>query len=123
MLAIPRNSDKVMGMKQQYTLRLILEAPLGGKSYEVALPADAFDVWDHWECLTPPSDLDMQLGAVTTERLVERIRKREYRKDDFKHLCQMLGQKLAERMEDEEGWHGTSRQSAYEERRKAGRID
>lgn len=110
-------------MKEQYTLRLILEAPLGGKSYEVVLPADAFDVWDRWEGLTPPSELDMEIGNVAMDSVVERIRKREYRKDDFERLCQMLGRKLGERMEDEEGWHGTSRQSTYESRRRAGRID
>lgn len=110
-------------MKEQYTLRLILEAPLGGKSYEVAMPADALDVWDRWEGLTPPSELDMLTGNVTMDSALERIRKRQYRKDDFERLCQMLGRKLGERMEDEEGWHGLSRQSAYESRRRAGRID
>lgn len=109
-------------MKQQYTLRLILEAPLGGKSYEVALPADAFDVWDRWEGLIPPSELDLELGLVPMDRAVNTMRKREYRKDDFERLCQMLGRKLGERMEDEEGWHGVSRQEAYETSRRAGRI-
>lgn len=110
-------------MKQQYTLRLILEAPHGGKSYEVALPVDAFDVLDKWEALTPPSDLDFAIGNVALDSVVERIRKREYRKEDFERLCQLLGRKLGERMEDEEGWHGASRQEAYERRRREGRYD
>lgn len=110
-------------MREQYTLRLILEAPLVGKSYEVAMPADAFHVWDRWEGLKPPSELDMVIGNVAMDSVIERIRKREYRKDDFERLCQMLGRKLGERMEDEEGWHGASRQSTYESRRRSGRID
>ncbi|MBB6424924.1 hypothetical protein [Sphingopyxis sp. JAI128] len=107
-------------MEQQYTLRLILDAPYGGKSYEVALPVDAFDVWDKWEGLTPPSDLDFVIGNVALDRVVDRIRKRQYRKEDFERLCQMLGRKLGERMEDEEGWHGVSRQEAYERLRSDG---
>lgn len=110
-------------MKQQYTLRLILEAPHDEKSYEVALPVDAFVVWDKWEGLTPPSDLDFAIGNVAMDSVVERIRKRQYRKEDFERLCQMLGRKLGERMEDEEGWHGVSRQAAYERRRRDGRYD
>lgn len=109
-------------MKEQYTLRLILEAPLGGKSYEVAMPVDAFEVWDRWENLAPPSELDIGIGLTTTESVIERIRKREYRKDDFENACRMLGRKLGERMEDEEGWHGTSRQSTYERLRREGRF-
>lgn len=110
-------------MRERYTLRLILEAPLGEKSYEVALPVDAFDVWDKWEGLKPPSVLDFAIGNVAMDSVVERIRKRQYRKEDFERLCQMLGRKLGERMEDEEGWHGASRQDAYERRRHEGRYD
>ena len=40
---------------------------------------------------------------------VEILRAKEFRKDLFIRACEQMGQLLAERMEDAEGWHGESR--------------
>lgn len=101
----------------QFTLRMILENPFG-KSYSVAMPIDAFDALDRYVGLTPPSEFD----GRTLESTVEVIRKREYRKDDFRAHAIRLAIVLGERMEDEEGWHGIDRQQRYEERRRNGQF-
>lgn len=105
----------------QYTLRLTLESP-HGKSFSVAMPIDAFVAQDRYVDLSPPDPFLMEVGAVAMDRLVERIRKREYRKDDFERAAQRLARSLGERMEDEEGWHGIERQDRYEQRRREGKF-
>jgi len=109
-------------VEPQWTLRLTLEDPFGQKSYSTALPIDAFDVRERFVGLTPPSEFDLGLGAVTMDRVVLTMRKREYRKEDFRRAAERLATKLGERMEDEEGWHGTARQETYAERRKRGDV-
>lgn len=98
----------------QSTLRLMLEDSFG-KRWEVAMPIDAFDAMDRYVDLKPPQEFDMR----TFDQTVEIIRKREYRKEDFRNAAVKLATALGERMEDEEGWHGISRQAHYENERKA----
>jgi hypothetical protein len=104
----------------QFTLRLVLVDPLG-KSYSAAMPIDAFEARDRYVELAPPSAVELEIGAMSMDRVVERIRKREYRKDDFEEAARRLARALGERMEDEEGWHGISRQAHYERERSEGR--
>jgi len=105
-------------VRDKFNLVLKLEAPWGGKSYSVVMTMDDFIVYDRYVNLNPPSPFDM----CGFEETVEIIRKREYRKEDFERMARLLAIKLGERMEDEEGWHGVSRQSTYEQRRKDGKI-
>ena len=109
-----------MSKEPQFTLRLTLEDPFG-KSYSAALPIDAFEARDRFVGLLPPSEFETSIGAVSMDSVVERIRKREYRKDDFERAARQLARVLGERMEDEEGWHGVERQATYESRRREGK--
>ncbi len=104
-----------MSREPQFKLRMILEDPFG-KSYQVVMPIDAFEAYDRYVNLTPPSEFDFP--ALTLERAVERIRVREYRKEAFRVYATMLATQLGERMEDEEGWHGVERQERYERERR-----
>jgi len=103
----------------QFELRMILKDPYG-KSYSVVMPIDAFEAHDRYIDIKPHSDFDL-MGPTTMDAVVERIRKREYRKDDFERAAIRLARKLSERMEDEEGWHGVSRQETYERLRDEGK--
>ena len=105
-------------MDQGFTLELRLVDPYG-KAWSVRLPIDAFEASERYVGLTPPSEFDV---GNTMDSVVKRIRTREYRKDDFKAMCLKLAQKLGERMEDEEGWHGVDRQATYEQLRREGRA-
>jgi hypothetical protein len=108
-----------MSREPQFTLRLSLEDPFG-KSYSVVMPIDAFEAHNRYVGLAPPSEFDAMAGLVTMDTVVDRIRKREYRKDDFERAARNLARLLGERMEDEEGWHGIERQARYEDRRRHG---
>jgi len=52
---------------------------------------------------TPP-----ELGG-TMDECIEQLKTREFRKDLLVDAARRLGQGLAERMEDAEGWHDASR--------------
>ena len=93
----------------RFSLRLILEERFG-KSYEVVMPLDTYDAVDKYVTLVPPSAFD----GRTFEKTIDVIEKRNRRTEDFTRVANLLGKKLAERMEDEEGWHGSSRQEHYE---------
>jgi len=58
--------------------------------------------------LRPPSEYDF----ATFDTVVEILKARTLRKDVFGQECQRLGRKLAEHLEDKEGWHGEDRKEA-----------
>jgi len=59
--------------------------------------------------IDPPINPSSVFPLDSFETVVTAIRTREYRKDLFQRECHRLGTLLAERMEDAEGWHDTSR--------------
>jgi hypothetical protein len=91
-----------------WTLRLSLEGPFGER-YQVAIGVDAFEARDSLVELTPPSPFDLMVGAVSMDAVVKRIKKREIRHDILQKECVRLGEKLAQTMQDAEGWHDASR--------------
>ena len=91
-------------MTEDWTLRLSLEGPFGER-YQVAMGVDAFTVQDRLVDLKPPQFFDMR----TFEETVEVMRKRDIRHDILAAECQRLGRKLAQTMQDAEGWHDASR--------------
>ena len=48
-------------------------------------------------------------GKRGFDRVVEVLRRKQYRRDLFVKECERLGELLSERMEDAEGWHDASR--------------
>lgn len=52
---------------------------------------------------------EMKAGFGSFQSTVELIRAKEFRKDLFLQVASQLGARLAERMEDAEGWHDASR--------------
>lgn len=57
--------------------------------------------------IEPPSP--SLVGKGDFNRVAEVLRLKQYRRDLFVKQCQCLGELLAERMEDAEGWHDVSR--------------
>lgn len=92
----------------QGTLSLTFISPTGER-FTYAMGVDAFDAYKI-QNVSPPSSVDLEFGLMSMEQVVERMRVREFRKDQFNAACQRLGILLAERMEDKEGWHGVDRQ-------------
>lgn len=67
-----------------------------------------------FQCIKPPikHSVPWLTGACALDSfddVVETMKRREFRKDFFIHECRRIGALLAERMEDAEGWHDTSR--------------
>lgn len=89
-----------------WTLRLVLEGPFGER-YQTAMVVDAFAVRDELVGIEPPSPFD--LGNMSMDQVVTQMRKREIRHDILARGCDRLGRKLAQEMQDAEGWHDASR--------------
>lgn len=68
----------------------------------------AIDV-DHEVRIAPRAVDEMKTGFGDMDSTVRLMRVREFRKDLFVTAARRLGAQLAERMEDAEGWHDTSR--------------
>jgi hypothetical protein len=99
----------------QWVLRLSLEGPFGER-YQTAMHVDAFYARDQLVEINPPSEFDLSFGPMTMDAVVERIRKREIRHDILARECQRLGERLAQEMQDAEGWHDASRVPGAKER-------
>lgn len=89
---------------EQWTLTLTLKSSLG-ESYQVSIPTDAFMGGQYWISQSPPSPSDLD----GLEGCVRKLRIRELRHDILKQNCLLLGEKLAQTMQDAEGWHDASR--------------
>ncbi len=67
-----------------------------------------------FQCIKPPIQhtvtwLSGAAALDSFEDVVEIMKIREFRKDFFIRECRRIGTLLAERMEDAEGWHDSSR--------------
>jgi hypothetical protein len=51
-------------------------------------------------------------GPSAFEQTVSTLKSRQFRRDLLERAAQMLGKKLADHLEDREGWHGLDRQEA-----------
>lgn len=103
----------------QFILELTLIDPYG-KHWSTRFPIDSFEARDRYVDISLPDT--MFDPRMTMDRVAQVIRKREYRKDHFERMAMQLAHRLGERMEDEEGWHGESRQSTYERMRREGKA-
>lgn len=95
--------------QNDYKLRMIFEDVYGRTIHEVAMGV-RHCVGRELEKLEPPAPL---LRPMSFEEVAAVLKKRQLRKDEFMDAAKRLGQKLAESMEDKEGWHGEDRQTKH----------
>ena len=79
----------------------------------MVLPIDE-KMADEMAVVTPPMKhsfpgLPGEVALDSFEDVIEILRRKQFRKDVFVQEATRLGMLLAERMEDAEGWHDTSR--------------
>mgnify|MGYP001558573475 CR=1 FL=1 len=99
-----------MSREPRWNLTLTLHGP-DGTLLGMTLPLDHMRGMELAR-ISPPRLYDFMPvcgGRDPMTQVAEVIRKRTYRKSFFIEECQRLGQLLAERMEDAEGWHDESR--------------
>lgn len=91
--------------KPRFTLTLTLHDSFGEqRPLAMAIPLD-----DELR-ISPRAVEEMKMGLLgSMDATVSLMRRREFRKGLFRSTCERLGALMAERMEDAEGWHDTSR--------------
>ena len=90
-----------------YIIELRLRRPYGKKSSVVRFPADeAFAELVIPLNVRPPCPYEV----TKIDDVIDIMRKKVIRKERLADLCVRMGHLLAERLEDEEGWHGLDRQ-------------
>lgn len=89
----------------KWTLQLTFKNGFGN-SYHVAvyLPPEVAAEVAQLEPLPPA-----EFGGMSFAKAVSVLKKKQFRKDLFISEATRLGQSLAERLEDHEGWHGVER--------------
>lgn len=96
-----------MTERGRYTMELILR---DNQSSEVLRMARDLRPSEADTVIIPARAVEeMKAGFGTFETTVDLMRRKQFRKDNFKAAATLLGAALAERMEDAEGWHDTSR--------------
>ena len=91
-------------------LILTLERELGEKSQHVA-----FELGREYAYVPGRSAIDLGgIPIASFEDTVEVMRKRKLTTDMIRKAATQLGAMLADRLEDEGGWHGERRQEAAE---------
>ena len=79
-----------------------------GETFEVCEPIDEAIASD-LERIKPPFPPDIPTIGQSFNEVVEIMRRKQFRRDLFVREAFRLGQLLADRMEDAEGWHDMSR--------------
>lgn len=92
-------------MDQKWVMEIRLLGPRG-ENYRQAVPADFLDTGE-FVPLQPLSEYVP--GLLPFDAAVQVLKRRQFRKDMFMQAATHIGAQLAERMEDAEGWHDTSR--------------
>lgn len=92
----------------QWRLEMSMIGPFGER-YTIGEPLE-HSVARETAQINPPDALaDFVPGKSALQVAVERLKRREFRRDLFEKEAARLGRLLAERMEDAEGWHGLDR--------------
>lgn len=60
---------------------------------------------------------DVGIATVSFDQMVRMMKRREFRKELMIETANRLGARLAEHMEDKEGWHGMERAEAAKQAR------
>ena len=104
-------------MSDDWHLEMTFRGPYGEK-YTVAMPVDSHVAVERFHVKKPLGfGLMLDTGVVLAgafEQVVYAMKRREYRKTAFIDAAAKMGQILAERMEDKEGWHGIEREEKLE---------
>lgn len=86
--------------------KLILTFDAGlGEKYSICMDIEK-DIAEDIKEVVPLAE---RPTIISFTEAVHILRTRKFRKDVFVRLCTNLGARLAERMEDAEGWHDESR--------------
>ncbi len=92
----------------KWELRMSLINREGPENYHVCLNASDFIIFGDRQV----EDIKAPIPGIGPdfEEMVEVLRMKEFRRGTLKQVATQLGGKLADYMEDSEGWHGTDRQ-------------
>ena len=94
---------------EDWTLELNLIGPFGEK-FTMRAPIDEHTIRQVHEIKPPDLLRDFVPSKSPLTTVVEKLKRRELRRDLLKQGATRLGILLAERMEDAEGWHGVDRE-------------
>ena len=75
------------------------------------------NIFSDLERIEPPGPAELSPGTTFND-VVTILRKREYRRHRLIDQVHRMGMQLADRLEDEEGWHGVERQETIREQRR-----
>ena len=90
------------------SLRLTFEGGRG-EEFTIAISLDECTASDLMIPVAEKRPISFAGNGRRLDRVVEVLRRKQFRKDLFIAECRRLGTLLAERMEDAEGWHDESR--------------
>lgn len=99
-----------------YTLTLMLSEKRGSGRYVMAIDLPR-DVAGEFRRAVDDMKAGAALGIplMSFDQAITLMKQREFRRERFIREAQRLGAKLADFMEDNEGWHGVDRQEITDE--------
>jgi hypothetical protein len=102
----------------QYVIRLIVEDRYGRNSYQMATDTDEFPFFSERFVEDVRAPIDAGFSVLSFDEVVSVLKERKFRREMLLIAAKRLAERLADYIEDAEGWHGESRREAIKERRK-----
>lgn len=96
------------------TIKLIVQEPWGGKTHVMAVGSDEFPIFSE----RMVSEMRAGLSGMSFERTVGILKERQFRRELLKEAAKVLALRMADHLEDSEGWHGERRARRIQEQTK-----
>lgn len=106
-------------MSARYSIRLSVYDKQGLDEWHMATDSDEFPVFGERfvEDIRDPGPVP-DLTGISFDTVVSTLRKREFRRELLLTAAKKLAARLADYIEDKEGWHGESRRDRIKEMEK-----
>ena len=102
-------------MSARYTIKLSVYDRTGPDEWHMATDSKEFPVFSERFVETIRAPIDLGASLMPFDTVVSAMKERQFRRDYLLEAAKKLAARLADYIEDREGWHGESRRDRIKE--------
>ena len=102
--------------RPRYTIKLSVVDNQGSDEFHMAVGSDEFPVFSERFVEEVRAPIDVGFSVLSFDAVVSTLKKREFRRELLLAAAKKLAVRLADYIEDKEGWNGERRREAIKER-------
>ena len=103
-------------MDRRYTIKLSVYDKSGSDEWHMAVDSEEFPIFSERFVDEMKAGLAFS-GPTALDQAVKVLKKREFRRDRLRDAARKLAERMADYIEDSEGWHGDRRRELIKDQR------